>query len=44
MYLEQPGFTYGAFGPITKNSQHIYQNELDKTCFEHEMAYEDYRY
>ena len=42
MHLRQPGFTYGAFGPFTKNkesiqkfketenSRHVYQNELDK--------------
>ena len=23
MYLEQPGFTYGAPGPITKNKERI---------------------
>ena len=25
------------------HSRHIYQNELDKTCLKHDMAYEDYR-
>ena len=42
MHLRQPGFTYGAWGPFTKNeeriqkfketgdSKYIYQNELDK--------------
>ena len=25
----------------TGNSRHIYQNELDKACFQHEMAYWD---
>ena len=42
MHLEQPGFTYSACGPFTKNIQriqkfmqtgdtnHIYKNELDK--------------
>ena len=45
MHLRQLGFTYSACGPFTKNkeriqkfketrdSQFIYQNELDKACF-----------
>ena len=51
MYLKQPGFTYSAWGPLTKNKERIekfvqtgntdfiYKNELDKTCFQHDMAY-----
>ena len=51
MNLRQPGFTYSACDPFTKNkeriqkfkeigdSQYIYQNELDKSCFQHDMAY-----
>ena len=51
MHLKQHGFTYSACGPFTKNterinkfketgdSRYIYQNELDKTCFQHDMAY-----
>ena len=51
MHLKQPGFTYSACGPFTKNkeriqkfkkpgdSRYIYRNELDKTCFQHDMAY-----
>ena len=51
MHLRQPGFTYSACGPFTKNkeriqkfketgdSQYIYQNELDKACFQNDMAY-----
>ena len=51
MHLRQPVFTYSAYGPFTKNkeriqkfketsgSQYIYQNELDKACFQHDMAY-----
>ena len=47
MYLRQPRFTYSACGPFTKNrerikkfketgdSRYIYQNELDKACFQH---------
>ena len=47
MHLRQPGFMYSACEPFTKNknriqkfretgySRHIYQNELDKVCFQH---------
>ena len=55
MHLRQPGFTYSACGSFTKNkeriqkseetedSRYIYQNELDKTCFQHDMAYGDFK-
>ena len=55
MHLKQPRFTYSAFGPFTKNkeriqklketgdSRYIYQNELDKACFLHDMAYRDFK-
>ena len=55
MHLRQPGFTYSACGPFTKNkeriqkfketgdSRYIYQNELDKACFQHNMAYGDFK-
>ena len=55
MHLIQLGFTYSACGPFTKNkvriqkfketgdSRYIYQNELDKACFQHDMAYEDFK-
>ena len=51
MHLKQPGFTYCACGPFTKNKKRIeklmqsgntdfiYKNELDKACFQHDMAY-----
>ena len=51
MHLKQPGFTYSASGPFTKNKEqlqkfketedsiYIYRNELDKACFQHNMAY-----
>ena len=51
MHLKQPGFTYSACGPFNKNKERteqfmqpgntnfIYRNELDKTCFQHNMAY-----
>ena len=51
MHLKQPGFTYSACGPFTKNKERIekfmqtgntdfiYKNKLDKACFQHDMAY-----
>ena len=51
MHLKQPGFTYSACGPFTKNKEIIQKfmqtgntnfidkNELDKACFQHDMAY-----
>ena len=51
MHLKQPGFTYSACGPFTKNKERIekfmqtgntdfiYKNELDRACFQHDMAY-----
>ena len=50
MRLRQPGF-YSACGPFTKNKERIekfmqtgntdfiYKNELDKACFQHDLAY-----
>ena len=55
IYLKQPRFTYSACGPFTKNkeriekfkvtgdSRYIYRNELDKACFQHDMAYGDFK-
>ena len=55
MHLKQPGFTYSACGPFTKNkgrikkhnetgdSRYIYQNELDKACFQDDIAYGDFK-
>ena len=55
MHLRQPGFTYSACRPFTKNNQrvqkfiqagdtnYIYKNELDKACFQHDMAYGKYK-
>ena len=54
MDLKQTGFTYSACGPFTKNkeriqnfketgdSRYIYKNELDKSCFQHDIAYGDF--
>ena len=50
VHLKQPGFTYSACGAFTKNKQriqkfkvtgdtsYIYKDELDKSCFQHDMA------
>ena len=50
MYLKQPGFTYSPCGPLAKNKERIekfmntgntnfiYRNDLDKACFQHDMA------
>ena len=55
MHLKQPGFTYSACGLFTKNKEriqklketgdtsYIYKNELDKACFQHDMAYGDFK-
>ena len=55
MHLKQPGFIYSACGPFTKNKERIqkfketgdtsfiYKNELDKACFQHDMAYGDFK-
>ena len=55
MHLKQPGFTYSAYGPFTKNKEriqkfketrdtsYIYKNELEKACFQHDMAYGDFK-
>ena len=48
-------FTYSACGPFTKNkeriqkfkepgdSRYVYQNKINKSCFEHDMAYGDFK-
>ena len=55
MHLRQAGLTDSACGPFTKSkeriqkftetvaSRYICQNELDKTCFQHDMAYGDFK-
>ena len=55
MHLKQPGFTYSACGPFTKNKEiiqkfketgdtsYIYKNELDKASFQHDMDYGDFK-
>ena len=49
LHVRQTGFTYSAYGPFTKikerikknketgDSRYIYENELDKACFQHDM-------
>ena len=55
MHLKQPGFTYNACGPFAKNKEriqksketgdtsYVYKNELDQACFQHDMAYGDFK-
>ena len=55
IHLKQPGFTCSACGPFTKNKEriqkfketgdtnYIYKNELDKACFQQNMAYGDFK-
>ena len=55
IHFRQPGFTYSACRRFTKNKEriikfketgdprYIYQNELDKACFQHNMAYGDFK-
>ena len=51
MHLKQSGFTYSACGPFIKNKEiiekfmqtgnthFIYENELDRASFQHNMSY-----
>ena len=53
MHLKKPVFTYSACGPFTKNKERnqkfeetadtnsIYKNEVNKACFQHDIAYGD---
>ena len=55
MHLRQPQFTYSACGPYTKNkkrlrkfketgdTKYIYKKELNKACFQRDMAYGDFK-
>ena len=55
MHLKQPRFTYSPCGAFTKykeriqkfketgDTNYIYKNELDKACFQRDMAYEDFK-
>ena len=56
MHLKQNGFTYSSCSPFTKNKERIerfmqtgntnsiYKNELEKACFQHDMAYGKSKY
>ena len=55
MHLKQPRYTSSVCGPFTKNKErtqkfkeigdtsHLYKNELDKACFQHDMPYGDFK-
>ena len=55
IHLRQSQFVYSACGPFTKNKERIqkfketgdtsdiHKNELDKACFQHDMAYGDFK-
>ena len=55
MHLRQRRFVYSACGPFTRHKErikefkrtgdtrHIYRNELDKACFQHDSAYADHK-
>ena len=55
MHLKQPGFKYAAFVLFTKNKEriqkfketgdtrYIYQNEVVKACFQHDMPHENFQ-
>ena len=55
MHLKQLGFTYSVCGPFTKNKErirkfketgdakYIYKNELDKSCFQQDKSYGDFK-
>ena len=55
MFLKQPRFTYSACELFTKSKEkikkfketgdtnYIYKNELEKACFQHDMAYGDFK-
>ena len=55
MHFRQPRFTYSTCGPFAKNktriqkfkaigeSRYIYRNKLEQACFQHDMAFEDFK-
>ena len=55
LFFKQPGFTYSCCEPFTKhpgriqkfretsNLKHLYRNELDKACFDHDATYSNNR-
>ena len=56
MHLKQPAFTCSACGTFAKNKEriqkfkergdinYIYKNELDKACFQYDMAYGNFKF
>ena len=56
MHLKKTRFTYSAFEPFTKSKErnkkikelgdtkYIYRNQLEKSCFQHDMAYGNLKY
>ena len=55
MHFKNLRFTYSICGPFAKNkekikkfketgnSRYFYQSKLDKPCFQHDMAYRDFK-
>ena len=55
MHLKEPGFTYSACGPFTKNkgriqkflqtenTSYIYRTDLDKACLQYDMGPDSYK-
>ena len=55
MHLKPPECTYSAYEPFTKNKEiiqkfketgdtnYVHKNELDKACFQHDMAGENFK-
>ena len=50
IHLREPQFTYSACGPFTRHEEmfketgdtnYVFKNELNKTCFVHDAAYSD---
>ena len=53
--MKQPGFSYSACRPFTINKEriqkfkeagdtnYIFKNELDKSCYQHDVAYGDFK-
>ena len=56
LHLKQPRFTYSPCRSFTKikerihkfketgDTKYIYRNELEKACFQHDMAYGDFKH
>ena len=53
IHLRQPGFAYSACRSFTKSktkiqkfkgdSRYIFRNQLDRACFQHDMAYPEFK-